>query len=292
MNLRRSLATIPALALLLAGCGASSQAPMAPQAPAAAAYAGADMAAPSMPPPINRSYFAKDQTGSVGEDDLQRILEAPIDLQLPARVGVVPLAQPFDPKENASIGLRGTASRNFAQALSGNQHFSQVTDISTDLPNVGGIEGLRAIAARYRVRYLILYSERFQDDTHLNGWAWLYPTIIGMFVAPGVTVQSHGIAQADFLDVRSGTVLFSVVEPLHVSGSERMIGAARAHRDQQAEAAAAGARALAKRVAVQTNALVAFADSHDNRPATRLLPPPVLATGPGTAHQVLLGPVR
>jgi hypothetical protein len=72
-----------------------------------------------------------------------------------------------------------------------------------------------------------------------------------------------------------------------------MIGAGRAHRDGQAEAAAKGARSLAKRVAVQTNALVAFAESRDNRPATRLLPPPVLASsGPGAAHQVPLGPER
>lgn len=292
MKISHLLAPISALALFLAGCGGASHEPMAAQAPGAYAPSEAAVAAPAMPPPIDRSYFAKDQTGSVGEADLQRILEAPIDLQLPARVGVVPLAQPFDPKENASIGLRGTASRHLAQSLAGSQHFSQVTDISTDLPNVGGIEGLRAIAARYRLRYLILYSERFQDDTHLNGWAWLYPTIIGMFVAPGVTVQSHGIAQADFLDVRSGTVLFSVVEPLDVSDSERMIGAARAHRDMQAEAAAKGARALAKRVAVQTNALVAFAESRDNRPATRLLPPPVLASGPGSTQDAALAPVR
>jgi hypothetical protein len=218
-------------------------------------------------------------TGSLSEDDLQRVLEAPIDLELPARVGVVPLAEPFEPKTSVPLGIRSTASHHFAKALMGNASFSQVTDISTDLPNVGGIEGLRVIAARYRLRYLVLYSERFEDETHLNGWAWLYPTVLGMFIAPGVTVESKGFAQADFLDVRTGTILFSVIEPLDVKESARMIGAARTHREYQASAAAEGARMLAKRVHVQTNALVAFAEtSRERRPQTRYLPAPVLAS--------------
>ena len=131
---------------------------------------------------------------------------------------MVPLAEAFDPHAPVSIGTRSVAARDLATALSGGPHYSHVSDVSTELPNTGGIEGLRLIAARYRLRYLLLYSERFQDSTHLNGWAWLYPTVIGMFVAPGVTVESSGLVQADLLDVRTGTILFSVVEPMEVHG--------------------------------------------------------------------------
>jgi hypothetical protein len=157
-----------------------------------------------------------------------------------------------------------------------------VSDISTDLPNGGGLEGLRVIAARYRLRYLLLYSERFEDATHLNGWAWLYPTVIGMFIAPGVTVKSYGIAQADLLDVRTGTILFSVVQPMGTDSNELMIGAARSHREEQASAAAGAAKALAKRITSQTNALVAYADQSavgKGRPRTRILPAPVEMAG-------------
>lgn len=268
--LRTLFASIPAL-LALAGCGGAAPMTAEPSMQQA-------VAAPA-PAVLQRSFFSKDITGSLSEDDLQRVLEAPVDLELPARVGVVPLAEPFEPKGTVPLGVRNTASHHFAKALMGNANFSQVTDISTDLPNVGGIEGLRAIAARYRLRYLVLYSERFEDATHLNGWAWLYPTVFGMFIAPGVTVESQGMAQADFLDVRTGTILFSVIEPLEVKDTARMIGAARAHREHQAKAAADGARTLAKRVLVQTNALVAFADSaKDRRRETRILPAPVLAS--------------
>jgi hypothetical protein len=232
---------------------------------------------------LDRSFFSKDGAGSLSEGELQHVLSAPIDLQFPARIGVVPLAEPFDPKGTVSIGTRSVASRDLATALIGHRHFSHVSDISTDLPNVGGIEGLRAIAARYRLRYLLLYSERFEDATHLNGWAWLYPTVIGMFVAPGVTVESRGIAQADMLDVRTGTILFSVVQPMSVSEQELMIGSGRSHREHQGKATAEAAKRLARRVAQQTDALIAFADMSVERPEhvkSRILPAPVVAQAP------------
>jgi hypothetical protein len=268
------LATLPLLPLVV---GCASTPPMAAAPPPAAP------AAQAAPAPLDRSYYARDTTGALSESDLQHVLEAPIDLQFPARVGVVPLAKPFDAEGRASLGTRSVASRDFAAALMGNPHFSHVSDVSTDLPNAGGIEGLRVLAARYRMRYLLLYTERFEDVTHANGLAALYPTVIGMFVAPGVTVESHGLAQADLLDVRTGTVLFSVVEPIHVRSMELMIGAARAHRELQAKAAAEAAKRLAKRVAIQTNQIVAYADEMSSpgareRHPTRLLPAPVLAT--------------
>ncbi|MDC3953194.1 hypothetical protein [Polyangium jinanense] len=279
-RLASTIAPVLASIALLAGCGGAPSPVAEPQAYAAARP---EMVAPTAPA-LQRSYFTKDVTGALTEQDLQTVLEAPIDLQLPARIGVIPLAEPFDPKGSPSLGLRNTASHHFAKALAGNPHFSQVTDISTDLPNVGGIEGLRVIAARYRLRYLVLYSERFEDSTHLNGWAWLYPTVLGMFFAPGVTVESQGIAQADFLDVRTGTILFSVTEPLRVSKKEQMIGAARSHKEEQGKIAADGARSLAKRVHVQTNALVAFAEAtHGAQPKPKLLPSPVVAFSPGTS---------
>jgi rhombotail lipoprotein len=244
--------------------------------------APAQVAGSPAPVVLDRSLFSKDGSGSMSEGDLQHVLSTPIDLQLPARIGVVPLAEPFDPRGKVAIGTRSIAARDLATSLIGHPFFSHVSDISTDLPNTGGIEGLRLIAARYRLRYLLLYSERFEDGTHLNGWAWLYPTVIGMFVAPGVTVESRGLAQADLLDVRTGTVLFSVVQPMRVKSSQLMIGAGRSHQELQAEAASEAAKKLAKRVGEQTNALVAYADEMGGegglkRAKTRIIPAPVVA---------------
>jgi rhombotail lipoprotein len=272
------LAALPLLSLLTA-CG-SAAAPMGPSAPSMAA-----MPAPAV---LQQSLFTKDSSGALGENDLQHVLSTPIDLQFPARVGVVPLAQAFDPRGPVSIGTRSVAARDLATALIGGPHYSHVSDVSTDLPNTGGIEGLRLIAARYRLRYLLLYSERFEDSTHLNGWAWLYPTVLGMFVAPGVTVESSGLVQADLLDVRTGTILFSVVEPMQVHEKEWMIGAGRSHRELQGEAAAKAAKRLAHRVTEQTEALVAYAErmgSPDSAHARlRIIPAPVAVDAPVAAR--------
>lgn len=237
-------------------------------------------APPSMnggPAVLTTSLYAKDASGGLDEAGLQAILSTPIDLELPARIGVVPLETPFDPKGPVALSTRVVASNDLASALVGAPYFSQVSDVSTDLPNIGGIEGLRVIAARYRVRYLLLYSQRFEDASHLNNWAWLYPTVVGFFVAPGVTVESNGIAQADMIDVRTGTVLFSVVEPMHVSSKEQVIGSSRAHEDAQAEASREAAKWLAKKVVMQTNALVAFADesAKNPNPRIRIVPAPI-----------------
>jgi len=275
MSLRPTLLSTLLCGVLAAGC--SGMAMPGPDAPSSSG----EQAAPR--PVLQRSLFAKDSSGALSEEDLQKILESPIDLQFPGRVGVVPLAAPFDPEQPVSIQTRSVAAQSLSRSLKGSPHFSHVSDISTDLPNVGGIEGLRVIAARYRLRYLLLYWEHFEDDTHLNGWAWLYPTLIGMFAAPGVTVESNGLAQAHLIDVRTGTVLFSVVEPMQVSEQEWMVGAGRAHRKAQTEEASRVARELAKRVAMQTGRLVAFADdaaAKRDRVVTRILPPPVMLEPP------------
>ena len=274
MKTRTAIAFAATVSSLLLGCGAAPPSAEMPSAPMAA------VAAAPMPAPIASSMFSKDSSGSLSENDLQKILEAPLDLELPARVGVVPLAAPFDPQGKVTLAIRATASRDLARSLAGNKYFSHVSDVSTELPNGGGLEGLRVIAARYRMRYLLLYTERFQDDTHVNGWAWLYPTIIGMFAAPGVTVKSSGLLQADLFDVRTGTILFSVVQPVHVEAKEQMIGAARAHQEHQAKAASDAALALAKLVSRQVNELVAAADEAGRTERkVRLLPPPVMPQG-------------
>jgi rhombotail lipoprotein len=240
---------------------------------------------PAMPAPqinatprvLETSLYSKDPGGGLTEGDLQTVLSTPIDLQLPARLGVVPLSAPFDPKGAVSISTRTIAAKDLTAGLADAPYFTQISDVTTELPNVGGLEGLRTIAARYRVRYLLLYSERFEDATHLNGWAWLYPTVVGMFVAPGVTVESHGIAQADMLDVRTGTILFSVIQPMRVHEKELMIGAARAHSEAQAEAAALAAKSLSMLVIQQTAALVRAGEQGVTKPKTLIIPSPIAA---------------
>ena len=270
--LRSSLSrTFAALALLvtplLGGCAASG-----PEMSRGA------MAAPAAPaqPVLSKSLFARDPSGSITEDDLQKVLSTGIDIAFPARVGVLPLEKPFDPSGKVSVATRSVASKDLARALVKFPQFSQVSDVSTDLQTVGGIEGLRTIAARYRLRYLVLYSEHFEDDTHVNAWGILYPTIIGIFVTPSVTVASHGIAEADLIDVRTGTILASSIEPLEVDSNQLVVGAARKHRKLQKGAAEGAAAELAQDLTSQVRGLLAICDEARNgKHVSHFLPPPV-----------------
>lgn len=274
-----------AAALALAGCGAAPGPDMATAPPSEA---------PAAPRPevLSRSLF--NAGGAVSEDDLQKVLSTGIDLAFPARIGVLPVAQPFDPGGDVSVSLRTIASRDLAKSLAKSPAFSQVSNISTDLPSQGGIEGLRAIAARYRLRYIVLYSERFEDESHVNGWAALYPTILGIFLTPSVTLESRGVAEADLIDVRTGTILASAIQPLHVDEVTFAVGAGREHRDAQREVAAAAAPDLALDLAAQTGAIVAFAEeARGKQRASLFLPPPVDLGAPivgGEKPPVILPP--
>jgi hypothetical protein len=76
-----------ALFSLLTACGGARMEGVAPTAPP-----------PSAANALTTSVFAKDSSGALTEGDLQKVLSSPIDLELPARVGVVPLDEPFDPR--------------------------------------------------------------------------------------------------------------------------------------------------------------------------------------------------
>lgn len=265
-------------AIAIAGCGGGAP------APEMAGPAGAPAMAQPAPEVLSRSLF--NQGGAVTEDDLQKILSTGIDLAFPARIGVLPVASPFSAGGDVSVSLRTIASRDLAKSLSKSPAFSQVSNISTDLPSQGGIEGLRAIAARYRLRYIVLYSERFEDDTHVNGWAALYPTILGIFLTPSVTIASTGVAEADLIDVRTGTILASSVMPLRVDEVTFAVGSGREHREAQHEVAAAAAPDLALDLAAQTGAIVAYAeDARKTQRASLYLPPPVDTGAPVIGNQ-------
>src|SRR5688500_19801965 len=43
---------------------------------------------------------------------------------------------------------------------------------------------------------ILLYRHRFVDQWYVNGWAWTWPTLIGVFAAPAHTLDSAGVLEA------------------------------------------------------------------------------------------------
>ena len=246
------------MAMVALGCGASrSMGDNSPPIPKESASA----------PALQRSLFSRDLTGSVSEHDIQTILGSRVELGFPARMGVVVLGEPFRAESAASIDQHSMIGPAMVRALDASPYVSHITDISTVLPNPQGIEGLRTIAARYRVRYLLVCHVAAEDGSHLNNWAWLYPTVLGFFMAPGVTVGSHGHVEASLLDVKTGTVQFTTMEPFESSSVTWVIGSSRHHEQQDAKALQNALDALARSVLMQMERVAKWEKNQEKSPA-------------------------
>jgi hypothetical protein len=196
-----TLAALVILALAT-GCGASRPMHMA-SAPMAASEA--------MPPPVplDRSLFARDPGGQLTEEALQKILAAPIELDLPARVGVVPVLTATDWRGPSPDYQVPAGVAPFVTRLRGSEPFTLVTEIMAIPSGALGMEALREVAARYQLRYVILYREVLKKERRLNKTAWSYVTGVGALVAPGQRHQVYGYVEATLFDVKTGLLLFT-----------------------------------------------------------------------------------
>lgn len=108
------------------------------------------------------------------------------------------------------------------------------------------MEALRAIAARYKLRYLLLYREQVERDVHSNGWAAGYITLLGALFVPGATLTVDGYAEASLFDVKTGILLYTVRQPLNAERRSNVWQRERKLADLQRKLAIAAAEPLAK----------------------------------------------
>src|SRR5258706_15058682 len=141
------------LCAALVGCSSAQKMASAPMSSAAS---------PSLspPPPLERSVFARDPQGQLSEDAVQKILASPIELDLPSRVGVLPIITATDWRGPSPDFVRvppGLGS--LVGRLRKDAAFSLVTEMMPIPSGSLGMEALREAAARYRLRYVVLYRE-------------------------------------------------------------------------------------------------------------------------------------
>jgi hypothetical protein len=72
-----------------------------------------------------------------------------------------------------------------------------------------GMEALREAAARYRLRYVVLYREVLATSHHANPWAVGYATVIGAAFLPGQSQEVYGYIEATMFDVKTGLLMFT-----------------------------------------------------------------------------------
>ncbi|HEY1086069.1 MAG TPA: hypothetical protein VGE37_00190, partial [Archangium sp.] len=159
-------------------------------------------------PPLEQNHFFRDQTG-LGEAELQTILASPVFLEEHARIGVLPVRSGYAPDEGLPVDV---TPATLVTALEGSGMFDLASEIASEWPTSSGTAGLRELAARYRTEYVLLYRHRFDDQTHANGFAAGFFTLVGALFLPGTTIESSGVLEATLFDVKTGTILFTVHE--------------------------------------------------------------------------------
>lgn len=200
-----------AAVVMFTGCAAAPRAPMAEMAPMPVQ----EEAMPAAPQALSDNHFRTDRTTNLTEGQLKEILNAPVFLDDRARVGIVPVATAYEVDPDLPLAL---APQRLSEALEATGMFDVTTEISTDWPANGSVSGLRELAARYRVKYLLLYRHRFVQDDYMNAWGWTWMTGVGGLVTPTKTLLASGVMEASLFDVQTGTILFTVFE--RVDGSD------------------------------------------------------------------------
>ncbi|MBN2498888.1 MAG: hypothetical protein JXR96_30135 [Deltaproteobacteria bacterium] len=238
-----------ALAVWTAGCAA--RAPLAGPVMKPLALAESIEARPAV---LERNHFTRDRAGSISEADLRKVLAAPVFLEERARVGIVQVADRYDP--DADLPLVDIPARLCAE-LEDSAVFEVATEISTDWPADRGISGLRELAARYRTEYLLLYRHRFEERSYVNSWGWTWLTVVGIFAAPYQTLEAAGVMEATLFDVKTGTILFTVFERVHGQADENAYHHERKMRALKEKLLAEAADSLGREVVSKLSFLVA-----------------------------------
>jgi hypothetical protein len=195
--------------VFITGCGAQkmASAPMSANAPAAMPSA----------PPLDRSLFDRNPNGALTEDALQKILAAPIELELPARVGLIPIMTATDWRGPGPDHRVPSGVEPLLKELRKQQAFSLLTQTMVIPSGALGMEALREIAARYRLRYTLLYREVLATESVFNAFAVGYMTGVGAFFLPGKQQEVWGYTEVSMFDVKTGTLMFTTRRAISAS---------------------------------------------------------------------------
>src|SRR3954469_10177541 len=215
------------------------------------------------PAKASRDQFRRDQAGGLSEEALQGILEAPVGLDGSRRLGVLPVTDSYRPDRSVPVPA---VPAELTRSLDAAGLFQATSEVAADWPSDGDVPGLRELAARYRCGYLILYRQRFVDDEYLNAWSWLYATVVGVFVAPGRTLETAGVLEATLFDVRTGTILFTVYQRVHTRSEVTAVNEERKLSAMKARLVEEAAGKLAEQVVAKVRGLAVAA--REKRPGS------------------------
>ncbi len=195
-----SAACVAILATSVIGCAGARQV----RSTAAAGPAAAVV------PVLEESVFARDPEGQLSESAIQKILSSQLELELPARLGILPIVAAKDWRGPGPAYSRAPAAvAELAKHVRSPDLFTVVTEMLPIPSGALGMEALREIAARYKLRYVVLYREDMRRRNQNNAWALGYATGLGTLFLPGESLKIDGYVEATVFDVKTGLLLFT-----------------------------------------------------------------------------------
>jgi len=216
---------------------------------------------------LTRSLFNKpEDRENLSEEVIQRVINAPLEPEFPARAGVLVLDAPFTRKAYAALTPGDRAPQMLAKRLEKSRHFVMVSDVSPHLVKGQDIEAVRELATRYRLKYLVIFNRRFDDQTRVNNWGWSWLSLVGIPFAPAYTYRTTGLLEATLMDVRTGTFLFTT--QVHIEASRRSTpwSGERKLAELELEAARQAALKLSSRFLTKCARLVRTAQKRRRQP--------------------------
>ena len=238
---------------------------------AAPSYSSSPMVTPAAGATrLENSVFARDPNGSLTEAGIQKILASSLELDLPARTGILPVVDAKDWRgPGPDFAMPSAAVGELVLGLRDNNRFTLVTELMPIPSGALGMEALREIAARYQLRYVLLYRERMRERRRVNPWIVGYVTVLGALIVPGQTLSVDGVVEASLFDVKTGILLFTV--------RRRVVGRRRTnewHTDDKVEslrhkAALAAAPALMRDIGLAVDRFAKAARIENSRRESR-----------------------
>ncbi len=197
-----SQAERPSASLSQIGLLADADTPMAPDLTGRAAPAGVRSPVESPTSPVTEEDIRR--ALAEGRDARSRGLTYPVRI---VAIEIVPGESSVEARPLGSADLEP-----LRKAMGDDRLVAGIETIPTlFLPVHADLATLRYQAARFGADVLLLVTRGTNQYDHVNGWAFLYPTVLGLFVAPGQTLEVWTAAEAALVHVADGRPM-AVVE--------------------------------------------------------------------------------
>jgi hypothetical protein len=204
-------------------------------------------------------------SGGGGEQEVQkevdRLLALKPNARTPAKVVLFELPSSGPTRITSSLkwlALRAKTSGYMKDALEKSGIFQSVDFLPEMLLPAGrraDLKTVRVAAARAQADGVLIYTTEAGYDYKANGWAILYPTLIGLAVAPGSDLSSIAISKAVLLDVHTGYI-YAVLES-YAEQSQSGAWAGLDWEGQEFDVRAKSVQSLADETAAKAKALAA-----------------------------------